>query len=88
MINKYRRCFSPAFSDKSLRKQETVILKYTDELISKLYDNINQPIDICGWLDLTLFDITGALLFSDAFKALHDSTFHVCVLSVLLSINC
>jgi hypothetical protein len=54
-----RRTLSHAFSDKSLREQEPIILKYTNQFISILQSRVEKPLDIAELFNFLLFDTTG-----------------------------
>jgi hypothetical protein len=58
-----RRIFAHAFSDKALKEQEPLFVKYIDLLIKKLKEaskeNGDAPIDMVRMLNFTTFDIMG-----------------------------
>lgn len=58
-----RRIFSHAFSDKALKEQEPLFLKYIDLLVKRLKEatreNDDAPIDMVRMLNFTTFDIMG-----------------------------
>jgi hypothetical protein len=76
-LTTYRRNFSSAFSDKSLREQEPIMKKYFDLLILRLHENCAKPINIVQWYNATTFDIVGDLLFGDPYGCLEESRLHV-----------
>jgi cytochrome P450 len=62
-----RRIFSKAFSDKALKEQEPLFVKYADLLAEKLREKIEADakakIDMVEMLNFTTFDIMGMYLF-------------------------
>jgi hypothetical protein len=76
-VDPYRRNFSHAFSEKTLRESEPILQKYFDKLIFKLRENVGKPIDMVAWIEFTLFDTIGDLLFGRPFDCLEKSSSHV-----------
>jgi hypothetical protein len=76
-VDLYRRNFSHAFSEKTLRESEPILQKYFDKLILKLRENVGKPIDMVSWIEFTLFDTIGDLLFGRPFDCLEKSSSHV-----------
>jgi hypothetical protein len=60
-----RRAFSHAFSDKALREQEPLLVKYIDLLGEKLQEaadaDSDEKVDMVKMLNFTTFDIMGGL---------------------------
>ncbi|KAI2785897.1 Cytochrome monooxygenase lcsI [Penicillium oxalicum] len=74
-----RRLLAPAFSERALHDQESLIMGYVDTLITKLRAQIQEKshvVDIKDWMNYTLFDITGDLMFGESFDCLRDSQLH------------
>ncbi|GAD91552.1 hypothetical protein PVAR5_0124 [Paecilomyces variotii No. 5] len=78
-----RRLLSYAFSDRALKDQESLITKYVDLLIDRLRehavkdsDEHKTKVDIKSWMNYTMFDITGDLMFSESFNCLEESQLH------------
>ncbi|KAL9013189.1 MAG: hypothetical protein Q9173_002099 [Seirophora scorigena] len=77
-----RRAVAPAFSERAVREQESILKKYTDLLVKKLNDQIvsteksSITLDIRPWYNFTTFDTIGDLLFNDPFHSLESSADH------------
>jgi cytochrome P450 len=74
-----RRIFAHAFSDKALKEQEPLFVKYIDVLVSKIKgmakSKPHTPIDIVRWLNFTTFDIMGDLTFGEPLGLLEKSDY-------------
>lgn len=86
-VDPYRRNFSHAFSEKTLRESEPILQKYFDKLIVKLHENVGKPINMVAWYEFTLFDTIGDLLFGRPFDCLDKSTSHVSSIHYQLGIH-
>lgn len=77
---RYRRLLSHAFSERALRQQEYLILKYIDLLIVRLRECASSPdtvvVDMVQWLNFTTFDIVGDLSLGESFHCLEESQYH------------
>jgi cytochrome P450 len=77
--SRMRRVFSHAFSDKALKEQEPLFVKYIDVLVSKIKEMATaepeKPIDIVRWLNFTTFDIMGDLTFGEPLGLLEKSDY-------------
>ncbi|KAK1456008.1 cytochrome P450 [Colletotrichum cuscutae] len=78
-----RRLQNPAFSDKALRAQESVITGYVKLLIHKLHGQVSSGsaesaavVDMNSWYNFTTFDIIGDLAFGEPFYCLRDAEWH------------
>ncbi|XHG03733.1 hypothetical protein AWENTII_007026 [Aspergillus wentii] len=74
-----RRLLSHAFSEKSLREQESLVQSYVDLLINGLYNEIEasrETVDLTKWYNFTTFDIIGDLVFGEPFNCLRDNRYH------------
>ncbi|KAK6224302.1 cytochrome p450 [Colletotrichum tabaci] len=81
-----RRLQNPAFSDKALKAQESVITGYVKLLIHKLHGEASGAADADGadgavvdmnsWYNFTTFDIIGDLAFGEPFYCLRDASWH------------
>ncbi|KAL0937451.1 toxin biosynthesis cytochrome p450 [Colletotrichum truncatum] len=75
-----RRLQNPAFSDKALKAQESVIIGYVKLLIHQLYGQVSSPetslVDMNSWYNFTTFDIIGDLAFGEPFYCLRDAKWH------------
>ena len=79
-----RRNFSHAFSDKSMREQEPIINKYIIQLIHRLHENVNKPVDLVNWYNFCTFDVIGDLVFGESFDCLHTSKLHACISNCII----
>ncbi|KAI4254187.1 MAG: hypothetical protein LQ352_003234 [Teloschistes flavicans] len=76
---RYRRLLSHAFSDRALKQQEYLLLRYIDLLVSRLAekaDSSDPVVDIVQWLNFTTFDIIGDLALGESFHCLEESRYH------------
>lgn len=74
-----RRTLAHGFSDKSLREQQPMIMKYIDLLIQRLHENCGgggKSLNIMSWYNFTTFDIIGDLAFGEPFGCLDNSDYH------------
>jgi cytochrome P450 len=75
--NRQRKIFTPAFSDRALKQQEPLFMKYTDQLVSKLKegieDDLAKPIDMVRMFNFTTFDIMGDLTFGEPLHMLSNA---------------
>lgn len=56
-----RRIFSPAFSDRALKKQEPLFQKYMHLLVGNLKKSSGEQVDLVDLFNFTIFDIMGDL---------------------------
>ncbi|KAF9872387.1 hypothetical protein CkaCkLH20_10214 [Colletotrichum karsti] len=82
-----RRQMSHGFSERSLREQEPLIMKYIDFFILRLHQNCTneEPLDIAAWYNFTTFDIIGDLAFGEPFGCLEKSDWHPWIRSIFVS---
>ncbi|KAI7787587.1 isotrichodermin c-15 hydroxylase [Diaporthe eres] len=79
-----RRLQNPAFSDKALRAQESVICGYASLLVHKLHGlcsggssgDGSAVVDMTAWYNFTTFDIIGDLAFGEPFYCLQNAEWH------------
>ncbi|KAK1757808.1 isotrichodermin C-15 hydroxylase [Echria macrotheca] len=72
-----RGALSHGFSDSSLRSQEHIIRRYTDQLLQRMHKLCaSGPMNIEAWYNWTTFDITGDLIFGQTFGCLAGSEYH------------
>jgi hypothetical protein len=71
---KMRRYLSHAFSEKSLREQETLVAEEVDKLVEKLgeFGAAENGTNLQRWLNMGTFDIVGSLSFGKSFDALQN----------------
>ncbi|OGM51127.1 sterigmatocystin biosynthesis P450 monooxygenase stcL, partial [Aspergillus bombycis] len=80
--SRHRRLLSHAFSERSLREQEGIVVHYVDLFIQRLRErtNVNEmhraEEDLKSWFNFTTFDIIGDLMFAETFNCLKDSQLH------------
>lgn len=72
-----RKIFTPAFSDRALKQQEPLFLKYTNQLVARLRDNIKEnpekTIDMIRLYNFTTFDIMADLAFGESLHMLDNA---------------
>lgn len=72
-----RRLIAPAFSEKALKEQETLLHEAIDKMISRLSDKCHEgPQDMVSWFNWCTFDLTGELSFSESFGCLDEGKYH------------
>ena len=75
-----RGLLSPAFSERAMREQESLISDYINLLIQKLKAQIRGPatgeVDLVQWYNFTTFDIIGDLALGKPFGSLESGKTH------------
>lgn len=73
-----RRDLASAFSDRSLKDQESLIADVVDLFIEQLgtHGSGEDGTDLVMWFNLTTFDIIGSLAFGESFGGLQSGKFH------------
>lgn len=87
---RFRKIFSPFFSDKSLRQNEVVITKNIDLLMEKLQAQIKDTdgvADMVKWYNWATFDIIGDLIYGESFDCLKNAEYHPWLAVVLQNIR-
>ncbi|KAL9003920.1 MAG: hypothetical protein Q9188_003236 [Gyalolechia gomerana] len=78
--SRYRRLLSHAFSDRALRQQEPLLLRYIGSLIQRLRERASSSsdeiVDMVQWLNFTTFDIVGDLSLGESFGGLEQGRYH------------
>ncbi|KAH8811274.1 cytochrome P450 [Xylogone sp. PMI_703] len=75
--SRYRRLLSHGFSEKAMREQEPLVMKYIDALIEGLRDSAKKgPQDMVAWYNWTTFDLIGDLTFGEPFGCLEKREYH------------
>lgn len=71
-----RKYLAHAFSDRSLKAQETLVAEVVDLLIKQLgvHATGEMGADMVMWFNLTTFDIIGSLAFGESFGGLESGT--------------
>ena len=62
-----RKYLSAAFSDRSLKDQESLIVEVVDEFIDQIGKHGKEGVNLVMWFNLTTFDIIGRLAFGETF---------------------
>ncbi|KAK3321913.1 cytochrome P450 [Apodospora peruviana] len=86
-----RRVFSHAFSDKALKSQQGLLIKYVDQLVSNIQRDLAQNpdtiFDAVKLYNFTTFDIMGDLTFGESLSLLQTSSYSEWVKTVFASIR-
>ncbi|KAI1873502.1 hypothetical protein JX265_005124 [Neoarthrinium moseri] len=84
-----RKYLRDAFSDRSLREQESLISGHVDHLVDRIGQAGNCPggTDIVMWFNLVTFDIIGSLAFGQSFNGVASGTQHFWVSIVVKSLR-
>lgn len=72
-----RRIFSPAFSDRALKAQESLFQRHVDMLVSKLAgaSDMGNPVNMLDMFQFTTFDIMGDLTFGQPLGLLENGQY-------------
>jgi cytochrome P450 len=77
-----RKIFTPAFSDRALKQQEPLFVKYADLLVSKCRKGIEtdpeQKLDLVKMYNYTTFDVMGDLTFGEPLHMLDRTDYDPC----------
>ena len=68
-----RRVMAPAFTEKSIAKQEQLIRVYIDLLVQRLRETDGLPTNAVRWFNLTTFDLIGDLTFGQSLQGLENN---------------
>ncbi|KAH6643222.1 cytochrome P450 [Boeremia exigua] len=84
-----RRLFSPAFSDRALKKQEPLFKRYVDVLLSKLNERAEtgEPAELTQLYNFATFDIMAQLCFGHPLGLLEKNELSPWVRSVFESLK-
>lgn len=87
-----RRILAHAFSDKALREQEYILLRYIDLLVCRLKEQIKSggasaTVDMRHWYNYTTFDIIGDLCFGESFHSLENMEYHPWVANIFQGVK-
>ncbi|CAM1511667.1 Fc.00g091800.m01.CDS01 [Cosmosporella sp. VM-42] len=81
--SRHRRLLAHAFSEKALREQEGVLVKYCTKLLTQLEARCGGgPVDLTEWYHLTTFDLIGSLAFGEDFSCIETGHPHPFVASI------
>ncbi|KAF1810767.1 benzoate 4-monooxygenase cytochrome P450 [Eremomyces bilateralis CBS 781.70] len=86
-----RRIFSNAFSDKALKEQEPLLMKYVDLMVQKLHEKVeaepDEKVNMVEILNFTTFDIMGDLTFGEPLYMLQNSKYTPWVTTIFNSLK-
>ncbi|PYI24535.1 putative cytochrome P450 [Aspergillus violaceofuscus CBS 115571] len=84
-----RRFLATAFSDRSLREQESLVSHVIDAFIDQVgkRGNCKEGVDMTMWTNLLTFDIIGELAFGESFHGLQTGKLHSWIAVVLESMG-
>ncbi|KAI1032767.1 hypothetical protein LB504_006236 [Fusarium proliferatum] len=71
-----RRAWDRAFSSKALRDYEPGVVKYTNQLLDRMEQAQDMPVNIAKWFKFYSFDTMGDLAFGQSFNMLTDGMKH------------
>lgn len=86
-----RRLFNPAFSDRALKQQEPLFLKYINLLADKLREGIEDApyhkFDMVKMYNFTTFDVMGDLTFGEPLQMLSKAKYDPWVAAIFAGIK-
>lgn len=84
-----RRMIGPAFTDRAVKEQESLVQKQIDLLMQRLRAQADgsTPIDMCKWITFTVFDVIGDLAWGESFHCLETSKYHTWLTSIMANIQ-
>lgn len=85
-----RRLFSPAFSERALKKQEPLFKKYSDLLlykVSEVGEDGEKPVEMGQLLNFTTFDVMAELCFGENLGLLAKNEYSPWVKSIFESLK-
>ncbi|KAF2819042.1 cytochrome P450 [Ophiobolus disseminans] len=89
--SRQRKIFTPAFSDRALKQQEPLFLKYTNQLVAKLKESVqgdsNKRIDMIQMYNFCTFDIMGDLTFGESLHMLDKAAYDPWVSTIFSSVR-
>jgi cytochrome P450 len=77
--SRFRRLLAHAFSDKAIREQEPLLIKYVDLLVRRLRESVKdgeEVLDMVARYNWTTFDAFGDLGFGESFACLENEGYH------------
>ncbi|KAI6360834.1 hypothetical protein MCOR25_006636 [Pyricularia grisea] len=88
---KMRKIFTNAFSDRALREQEPLLLKYVDKLVARIQSELSEdpdrPLDAVQLYNCTTFDIMADLTFGESLGMLDNGKYTPWVAKIFDSIR-
>ncbi|CAO2647926.1 Nn.00g088480.m01.CDS01 [Neocucurbitaria sp. VM-36] len=89
--SRMRKIFTPAFSDRALKQQEPLFVRYADQLVSKLREGIttnpDRKWDMVRMYNFTTFDVMGDLTFGEPLHMLDNAEYDPWVKVIFSSIK-
>lgn len=89
--SRMRKIFTPAFSDRALKQQEPLFVKYADLLVTKLRQGVeaepDRKWDMVKMYNFTTFDVMGDLTFGEPLHMLSNAEYDPCTYSIRLKIE-
>jgi cytochrome P450 len=89
--SRQRKIFTPAFSDRALKQQEPLFVKYADKLVRRLEEAIeDQPdmkLDMVKMYNFTTFDVMGDLTFGEPLHMLDNAEYDPWVSTIFASLK-
>jgi cytochrome P450 len=86
-----RKIFTPAFSDRALKQQEPLFLKYINQLVSILQQSVQEDpetkFDMVRMYNFTTFDVMGDLTFGEPLHMLDNAEYDPWVRIIFASIK-
>lgn len=70
-----RQLLAPFFSERALKQQEPLFLRYADLLANKLIEFNEKPSDVTVMMNLTTFDIMAELAFGESLSLLESGKY-------------
>ncbi|KAI5463844.1 cytochrome P450 [Mariannaea sp. PMI_226] len=81
--SRHRRLLSHAFSERALREQEDLLVRYSTKLCHRLESECTKgPVDLSEWFHLTTFDLIGSLAFGQDFACVDAGKPHPFVAAI------
>ncbi|KAH9871610.1 hypothetical protein J1614_005865 [Plenodomus biglobosus] len=85
-----RKIFTPAFSDRALKQQEPLFLKYIDLLVAKLREGLQtdpeKKWDMVRMYNFTTFDVMGDITFGESLHMLENAEYDPWVRAIIASL--
>ncbi|KAK4215511.1 cytochrome P450, partial [Rhypophila decipiens] len=78
---RHRRAVGPAFSDRAVRSYESVLIRYTDDMLNRLQLEDQEGtttigVNMMDWFHFVMFDMTSALVFGKSFGNMTKKEYH------------
>jgi cytochrome P450 len=84
--SRQRKIFTPAFSDRALKQQEPLFLKYINKLVSVMRETVKEDLDkkfdLIRLFNFTTFDVMGDLTFGEPLHMLNNAEYDPWVKSI------